>query len=138
MSTRLGGWTEQAQCAEMPLGLFFDPGLADAAKAVCADCPVIGKCLQEALDDPVEGDHGVRGGTTRSQRLRLRKLAALGGERRPVCEDETCVREPVHRGLCAAHYSKAVKLANPCVADGCARQRFKHQLCKKHMKERGL
>lgn len=43
------------------------------AKAVCATCPVRADCLTAALACPVTHDHGIRGGLTAAERLRIRK-----------------------------------------------------------------
>lgn len=79
---------EDAACAGTdPFGeLFFgpadehessthEPSRAEAhrverAKAVCAQCPVLGKCLIHALSEPEA--YGIWGGLTRWERARLR------------------------------------------------------------------
>jgi WhiB family transcriptional regulator, redox-sensing transcriptional regulator len=44
---------------------------ADAARAVCARCPVRARCLQWALD--ANEEHGVWGGTSPGERAALRR-----------------------------------------------------------------
>lgn len=69
-------WHHHAACATEPKETFF-PGLGDVAtmaraKAICATCPVQARCLEEALDGPGFGDHGVWGGTSGAERRRIR------------------------------------------------------------------
>ena len=64
-----------AACGEQDLGLFYpDPGdlqTEQAAKQVCASCPVREPCLEMAL---ATGDqHAILGGTTPEERGRLRR-----------------------------------------------------------------
>jgi len=73
-----GDWREHARCADADPGIFF-PGrdeawVAEAAKAVCARCPVADECLQWAFDNNVE--YGVWGGMTERERFRLRRRVA--------------------------------------------------------------
>jgi WhiB family redox-sensing transcriptional regulator len=74
-------WRQRAICAavEDP-DLFFPissggPGLLqeNAARAVCARCPVAESCLQWALD--TRQDHGVWGGTNPDERRALLRRA---------------------------------------------------------------
>ncbi len=71
------GWQGEAACRTLPPELFFPGGrtgpaveLAEAAKAVCARCPVTEACLHYALDTNQE--YGVWGGTTEDERRPLR------------------------------------------------------------------
>lgn len=67
-------WMDWAICPETDPWLFF-PGNGPAPKAarlLCADCPVIGECLEYALEHDLEG---VWGGTTEQERRRI-KLAS--------------------------------------------------------------
>ena len=43
------------------------------AKTVCAACPVREPCLDAALATGGHHDHGIQGGTTPKERIRLRK-----------------------------------------------------------------
>jgi len=51
---RPAGWERHAACREagVPTSLFFSEDLGDiaAAKRICAGCPVLGRCLEEALE----------------------------------------------------------------------------------------
>lgn len=71
-------WREQAACRSTDPELFFPVGSTgpvleeiQAAKAVCARCPVSQACLQFALD--TNQDTGIWGGTTEEERRRLRR-----------------------------------------------------------------
>ena len=68
-------WREQAECRDDPTPdrWFVPPGDRygiDAAKAVCARCPVAAECLAEAMADP--SIVGVWGGTTETERAKVR------------------------------------------------------------------
>lgn len=69
----IGSWARQARCADAPdPEIFFrgrGPGEADAAKAVCAACPVRRECLRYALEAPEE--QGVWGGLDEKERADL-------------------------------------------------------------------
>jgi WhiB family redox-sensing transcriptional regulator len=71
------GWQQDAACKDAPDPDVFFPGKgedAEAAKRVCASCPVLGECLEFALATmrAPERDHGVYGGLTPAERARLR------------------------------------------------------------------
>ena len=57
-------WTRDARCrsADVPAGLFFSEDLGDiaTAKRICAECPVMAACLEEAIHN--EEPWGVWGG----------------------------------------------------------------------------
>jgi WhiB family redox-sensing transcriptional regulator len=68
-------WTDQANCKGVDTNLFFAErgGVVDinAAKAVCADCPVRAECLEAGRRE----EFGVWGGLSRRQRRNMgRKL----------------------------------------------------------------
>jgi hypothetical protein len=70
-------WQQEAACKDVPDPDVFFPGKgedAEAAKQVCAGCPVLGECLEFALATmrAAERDHGVYGGLTPAERARLR------------------------------------------------------------------
>jgi WhiB family transcriptional regulator, redox-sensing transcriptional regulator len=69
------GWRKRAACLGKPTWMFFpgrgDSKTTDAAKAVCATCPVAAECLAAHADEPV----GIFGGTSYKQRRR-REVAA--------------------------------------------------------------
>lgn len=50
-----------------------------AARAVCASCPVRGRCLDEAVRDRL---NGIWGGTTDTERRRLRRVQSSAEHRR--------------------------------------------------------
>ena len=75
-------WMRQAACRDVEDPTVFaiplDAGQrmkarAQAAKAICAGCPVIEQCLQFALDG---GESGIWGGTTEDERRQLRRVSA--------------------------------------------------------------
>jgi WhiB family redox-sensing transcriptional regulator len=65
-------WIAQAACAGVDPDLFFPSKgeASDAAKALCAGCPVKGECLAFALDHHCQG---IWGGTSERERARLRR-----------------------------------------------------------------
>ena len=73
------GWRERAACARPGVDpeVFFpergEVAKARTAKRICGGCPVQADCLNEALGRSAFEDHGIRGGTTRAQGLRLRQ-----------------------------------------------------------------
>lgn len=48
-----------------------DRSRIDQAKAICAGCPVASSCLEHALRS---GDHGIWGGTTETERRRIKAV----------------------------------------------------------------
>jgi WhiB family redox-sensing transcriptional regulator len=72
-----GDWRQQAACARPgidPEWFFPEPGQqGKRAKRICARCPVQAPCLAAALQLPEREDHGVRGGLTERERLKLRR-----------------------------------------------------------------
>jgi WhiB family transcriptional regulator, redox-sensing transcriptional regulator len=76
----LGNWAHLASCRALDPELFF-PATAndeDAAKAVCAGCPVRQPCLDHAL--AASEPYGIWGGLTLRERRLLRR--ARSGEHR--------------------------------------------------------
>jgi len=69
------GWRDDAACGGTETALFFPAGeeetLAEAAKSVCAACPVSEDCLQYAI--ATNQSEGVWGGLTGAERRRLRR-----------------------------------------------------------------
>lgn len=65
-------WRQRGACADVDPDVFFrDSKLGvKRAKAVCADCPVIGRCLEWALD--TDDRWSVAAGMTPDERARLR------------------------------------------------------------------
>lgn len=81
---RADAWRDEAICAQTAPDVFTPESYADAdvnaAKKVCAGCPVRRPCLAAALTEEA-GQHfreraGVRGGTTPRQRWRMQQRAA--------------------------------------------------------------
>ena len=71
-------WRHEASCRDVDPDLFFPVGTTgmaieqiDSAKAVCAQCPVSGPCLEFALS--TNQDSGVWGGTSEEERRTLRR-----------------------------------------------------------------
>jgi WhiB family redox-sensing transcriptional regulator len=71
-------WRELAACRDSDPSLFFPIGTTgsaieqiEAAKAICAQCPVQEECLNYALETNQEA--GVWGGYAEDERRRLRK-----------------------------------------------------------------
>lgn len=75
------GWWELGACVGMDPELFHphdgENAKAEAARAVCAGCPVRNECLDDAVTANVQ--YGVWGGTTPRERRRLRKARGLTG-----------------------------------------------------------
>jgi WhiB family redox-sensing transcriptional regulator len=78
----MNDWRLEAACRDLPGELFFPIGTlgvnrsgteSDAAKAVCATCPVTATCLTWALD--TNERHGVWGGLDEDERETLRRQA---------------------------------------------------------------
>ncbi len=66
-------WKSEAECRFYSPDVFFptDGVGVIAARAVCAECPVQGICLEYALANRIE--HGVWGGTSERERRRILK-----------------------------------------------------------------
>lgn len=73
-------WSESAACSTVSADLFFDNDgetreereiRERAAKAVCAQCPVLDVCLDFAVDRP--GIHGLWGGMNGRERAAERR-----------------------------------------------------------------
>lgn len=74
-------WRDRAACLHADPELFFPIGNTgpaleqiDAAKSICARCPVTDQCLQYALD--TNQDSGVWGGLSEDERRALKRRAA--------------------------------------------------------------
>lgn len=69
----LYNWRDDGLCAQTdPEAFFPNKGESVApAKAICARCPVIDRCLEYALDN--DERFGVWGGTSERERRRLRR-----------------------------------------------------------------
>lgn len=71
-------WMEQARCRELPAGVFFPSARAgvEVARRYCAQCPVVGMCLEYALRNGI--DQGVWGGTSERERRRIARRRRVG------------------------------------------------------------
>ena len=76
-------WQESAACRELPTEMFFytdgergprRKNRENAAKAVCASCPVIAACRAHAL--AVQEPYGIWGGLSEDERRALKRRAA--------------------------------------------------------------
>jgi WhiB family redox-sensing transcriptional regulator len=76
-------WMARGKCRELPPTTFFpsDGVGVDAARAICAECPVRAACLEYALAHRI--DHGVWGGASERERRRIARLRRLSA----VCYD---------------------------------------------------
>ena len=75
MTERDDSWRPQAACRGLPTGLFFPDlprpdrvGVAEA-KAVCAACPVAGRCLTAGMAET----YGIWGGFSAAERRAARR-----------------------------------------------------------------
>ena len=66
-------WMQRGLCREIPPAVFFpsDGVGVEAARRICATCPVKEPCLEYALTNRI--DHGVWGGASERQRRRMAK-----------------------------------------------------------------
>ena len=71
-------WWAHAACRGEGVDRWFPPSGAaiTAQRTTCAACPVVAECLTAGIGD----DHGIHGGTTRRERVRLRRVVAQGVE----------------------------------------------------------
>jgi len=69
-------WRARAACRNLDTEIFFPDSEADAGPAlsVCATCPVRNECLDWAI--ATRQHDGVWGGTTESERKRIRRRRA--------------------------------------------------------------
>jgi len=118
--TRTVTWRLFAACADpdVPTDWFFpdqgDSATAAKAKAVCATCPAIRACLQDAID--TREVHGIRGGLTPKARRGLRVAARPAGAAGfgPVAG---VTRKPIDHGTSAgwmAHYRRGEIPCDDC------------------------
>lgn len=85
---RLPEWYDEAACRGMAVSKFFScmsPRDRDAAKDVCAACPVAAQCLEAAMAEEatrqsagqnLKGRHGIRGGLSATERWAIAYPAA--------------------------------------------------------------
>jgi WhiB family redox-sensing transcriptional regulator len=74
-------WMAKGNCRDEPASRFFpsDGVGVEAARRICATCPVKDPCLEYALDQRV--DHGVWGGASERERRRILKRRRAASER---------------------------------------------------------
>jgi WhiB family transcriptional regulator, redox-sensing transcriptional regulator len=72
-------WRKRARCKGLDPEMFFagkdERAETEAAKAICAGCPVQGACLEYALANGIE--EGVWGGLGERSRRRIRRQRRL-------------------------------------------------------------
>jgi WhiB family transcriptional regulator, redox-sensing transcriptional regulator len=112
------GWQQDAACKDVPDPDVFFPGKgedAEAAKQVCAGCPVLGECLEFALATmrASDRDHGVYGGLTPAERARLRGSPVLHRVHRLDSRAQAVIgrRLADHIGVAAAAHALGVTQA---------------------------
>ena len=73
-------WMARGLCTAIPPSTFFpsDGAGVEAARKICADCPVRAECLEHALVNRI--DHGVWGGCSERERRRILKRRRTGQE----------------------------------------------------------
>ena len=71
-------WMQRGLCREIPPAVFFpsDGVGVEAARRICATCPVKEPCLEYALAFRI--DHGVWGGCSERERRRILKRRRVG------------------------------------------------------------
>jgi len=71
-------WMQRGLCREIPPAVFFpsDGVGVEAARRICANCPVKEPCLEYALAFRI--DHGVWGGCSERERRRILKRRRVG------------------------------------------------------------
>jgi len=71
-------WMQRGLCREIPPAVFFpsDGVGVEAARRICANCPVQEPCLEYALAFRI--DHGVWGGCSERERRRILKRRRVG------------------------------------------------------------
>ena len=71
-------WMQRGLCREIPPAVFFpsDGVGVEAARRICANCPVKEPCLEYALAFRI--DHGVWGGSSERERRRILKRRRVG------------------------------------------------------------
>jgi WhiB family redox-sensing transcriptional regulator len=63
------GWQNDARCVDVDHAVFYADQNNRPAKRVCATCPGLYGCLAYGIEE----EHGVWGGTTRAERVRIRR-----------------------------------------------------------------
>lgn len=70
-------WMAEGNCREVPPATFFpsDGVGVEAARKICAECPMKSPCLEYALRHRI--DHGVWGGSSERERRRILRRRRL-------------------------------------------------------------
>ena len=93
-------WHRRAACRGMNVDTFFpdpqDHPAVDHAKSICATCPVLDDCLTTYIHE----NHGIFGGTTRTERRLLRAELGIGPAERPLPDHGTESRYRHHGCKC--------------------------------------
>jgi WhiB family transcriptional regulator, redox-sensing transcriptional regulator len=78
------GWMARGKCRDLPPSTFFpsDGVGVDAARHICAECPVRETGLEYALDHHI--DHGVWGGASERERRRIARQRRLSDAASPA------------------------------------------------------
>lgn len=111
---------DDALCAQTDPELFFPVSMNAVPKeaySICAACPVVEECLDEALKISRLLDHGVWGGTLPTDRARIRKRPSLRAVylkrlQEEYSEDAQSAKKAKRRGH---NYSREVTNVNNAV-----------------------
>jgi WhiB family transcriptional regulator, redox-sensing transcriptional regulator len=79
-------WMAEGKCRDVPPSVFFpnDGVGVEAARRICAECPVKAPCLEYAVVNRV--DHGVWGGASERERRRIARRRRLGAAVTPTAK----------------------------------------------------
>lgn len=105
------GWMSLAACAGMDPDLWFpdrcDGAALETAVAVCAGCPVRGRCLDYALNETLS--YGIFAGTTPGERQLLRAQRGIRARRGP-----RWLAPHGTSAACRRHYRDGERPCQPC------------------------
>jgi WhiB family transcriptional regulator, redox-sensing transcriptional regulator len=123
------GWQQDAACKDTPDPDVFFPGKgedAEAAKQVCAGCPVMGECLDFALATmrAADRDHGVYGGLTPAERVRLRGGPILVRAHRLDSRAQAVIGRRLARQVGVATAARALGVTEEALTDAWQRRRL--------------
>jgi WhiB family transcriptional regulator, redox-sensing transcriptional regulator len=123
------GWQQAAACKDTPDPDVFFPGKGEdgeAAKRVCAGCPVIGECLEFALATmrAPERDHGVYGGLTPAERARLRGGPVPMRAHRLDSRDQAVIGRRLASQVGVAAAARALGVTEESLTDAWQRRRL--------------
>ena len=123
------GWQQDAACKDVPDPDVFFPGKGEegeAAKRVCAGCPVMGECLAFALATmrAAERDHGVYGGLTPAERARLRGGPVLHRAHRLDSRAQAVIGRRLASQLGVATAARTLGVTEEALTDAWQRRRL--------------